>query len=98
MVKLGQKLSIPGKSNDKFIPVVTSAQGAGKKTVDTAAISSKPLVVAAGAYKTYRVEKGDTFTKIAALFHISPEKLAKINNISDPGKLKAGIEIKGPKE
>ncbi len=98
VVKLGQKLIIPGKSNDKSLPAAVSTQSAGKKTVNTAVISSKPLMTSAGAYKTYRVEKGDTFTKIAALFHISPEKLAKINDISDPGKLKAGMEIRVPKE
>jgi LysM repeat protein len=64
VVKLGQKLIIPGKSN----------------------------------YKVYRVTKGDTLNKIATLFHTTPEKLTKINDISDPRKLKTGMEIKVPKE
>ena len=98
VVKLGQKLFIPGKSNDKVLPVITSTQGASKQNVNTSITSPKPLVTSAGAYKPYRVGKGDTLTKIATLFHISPEKLAKINDISDPGKLKAGMEIKVPKE
>ncbi|MFA6292021.1 MAG: LysM peptidoglycan-binding domain-containing protein [Victivallales bacterium] len=94
VVKLGQKLIIPGKTAGRT-PV--SAANA-KKPVNVAVDPKKSSTAPAGNYKTYRVGKGDTLNKIAALFHTTPENLAKINDIGDPRKLKAGMEIKVPKE
>ena len=94
VVKIDQKLIIPGKSNDKTLLATVSR----KQPVNTVAVSPKPSANSAGDYKLYRVEKGDTLNKIATLFRTSPENLAKINNIGDPRKLKAGMEIKVPKE
>ena len=97
VVKIDQKLIIPGKSNDKPPVSTVNSQGSRKQPV-TVAISPKPSTASVGNYKVYRVGKGDTLNKIAALFRTSPENLAKINDISDPRKLKAGMEIKVPKE
>ena len=98
IVKIGQKLFIPGLSNDKTLPPAVNSQGTRKQPVNATTISSKPSTASVGNYKVYRVGKGDTLNKIAALFRTSPENLAKINDISDPRKLKAGMEIKVPKE
>jgi LysM repeat protein len=97
VVKIGQKLLIPGKSDDK-VSAAVNAQSIRRQPVNAGTISPKPSAASVGGYKVYRVGKGDTLTKIAAFFHISPEKLAKINDISDPRKLKSGMEIKVPKE
>ena len=97
VVKLGQKLIIPGKSGDKTVVPAVKPQGNTKQPVNTAVDSPKPSANS-GDYKSYRVEKGDTLNKIAVLFHTTPENLAKINDISDPRKLKSGMEIKVPKE
>ncbi|MCX6983148.1 MAG: LysM peptidoglycan-binding domain-containing protein [Lentisphaerae bacterium] len=98
VVKIDQKLTIPGKSNDKPLLATVNSQVSRKQPVNTVAVSSKPSAVSAGDYKLYRVGKGDTLNKIATLFRTSPENLAKINGIGDPRKLKAGTEIKVPKE
>ena len=98
VVKLGQKLIIPGKSGDKTLIPAVNPQSNIKQPINAAVDSPKQSVVSAGNYKAYRVGKGDTLNKIAVLFHTTPENLAKINDISDPRKLKAGMEIKVPKE
>ena len=96
VVKLGQKLIIPEKSNVK--PFSASNPQSSLKQPGNAPVTSPKPPATSGNYKTYRVEKGDTLNKIAALSHTSPENLAKINNIGDPRKLKVGTEIKVPKE
>jgi LysM repeat protein len=98
VVRLGQKLIIPGKSNDKAPVSTANMQNNLKQPVNANGASSKPSVPSAGEYKTYQVGKGDTLSKIATLFHTSPEKLSKMNNIGDPRKLKMGMELKIPKE
>lgn len=98
VVKLGQKLIIPGKSKDKTPVAVANPKDVGKQPDNAVKNSPKSSTPPVGAYKSYRVEKGDTLNKIAVLFHTSPEKLSKINDISDPRKLKVGMEIKVPKE
>ncbi len=98
VVKIGQKLIIPGKSDNKTLVSAANARDSQKQPANTTAISPKPSSGTVGAYKTHRVEKGDTLNKIASLSHTTPENLAKINNISDPRKLKVGMEIKVPAE
>jgi LysM repeat protein len=98
VVKIGQKLIIPGKSENKTLVSAVNTRDPQKQPISTTAISPKLLSGTTGAYKTYRVEKGDTLNKIAILSHTTPENLVKINNISDPRKLKVGMEIKVPRE
>lgn len=98
VVKLGQKLIIPGKSSDKTLVSDAHSRINPKPPANAVGPMQKPAATAAGNYKLYRVGKGDTLNKIATLFHTTPENLSKINNISDPRKLKTGMEIKVPKE
>ncbi|MDR1192171.1 MAG: LysM peptidoglycan-binding domain-containing protein [Verrucomicrobiales bacterium] len=48
------------------------------------------------AYQMYKIAPGDTLYKIARRFNTKPEAIARANNISDPSKLKVGVEIKVP--
>lgn len=98
VVKLGQKLIIPGKPVDKALVSDANSHINPKPPANAVGPVQKPAASAAGNYKLYRVGKGDTLNKISTLFHTTPENLSKINNISDPRKLKTGMEIKVPKE
>lgn len=71
MIKIGQKLDIPGSSE------VASVQE-----------SSIP--------GTYTVKKGDTLSKIARKFNTTTKRLVKLNGISDPNRLKIGMELRLP--
>jgi len=42
---------------------------------------------------TYQVQKGDNLTKIAKAYGTTVENLAKLNNISDPNKIKVGSSL-----
>jgi LysM repeat protein len=98
MIRVGQKLIITEKSNYKALVATINDQSNLKQPVNASGISEKLPAVSSDNCKSYHIEKGDTLNKIATLFRISPGKLAKFNNISDPRKLKVGMEIKVPKE
>jgi LysM repeat protein len=51
---------------------------------------------AAASFQSYKVAPGDTLWKIARQFNTKPDVIARANNISDPSKLKVGMEIKVP--
>ena len=93
------KIQTSSENDEKPPAAAVNAQSNMKQPANASVISSKqPSVPSAVEYKTYQVGKGDTLNKIATLFHTTPEKLAKMNNISDPRKLKTGMELKVPKE
>lgn len=47
-------------------------------------------------FTTYKIKPGDTLSEIAAKHNTTYQYLAKINNIADPNKIKAGATIKVP--
>lgn len=64
-------------------PISQVAEGNLAATVET-----KPL--------TYRVQKGDTLTRIGRLFGISHQELTRFNRLENPDLLQIGQEIKIP--
>lgn len=46
----------------------------------------------------YRVNRGDTLGSIAARFNVGTQKLAEINDLTDPNQLKAGQRVFIPKK
>lgn len=50
----------------------------------------------AGGSSSYRVRPGDTFWAIAQRHGTTPEKLMKANGISDPRRLRVGMDLKIP--
>jgi LysM repeat protein len=85
---------------------------AGATTAPTPARTPKPSVVTAqstaaaqptpkptktlAATRTYRVKSGDTLSGIAAKYHTTVTALMKLNNITDPRKLRVGQVLKIP--
>ncbi|MGH7959150.1 MAG: LysM peptidoglycan-binding domain-containing protein, partial [Opitutaceae bacterium] len=85
----GQKLIIPGKSTPAS--AIAPAAGATARTVDpltTAAIASAgPDVV------KHVVKSGETLGAIARRYGVRQGELAVANNISDPAKIRPGLEL-----
>ncbi|CAM2989322.1 LysM peptidoglycan-binding domain-containing protein [Rariglobus hedericola] len=87
-LKLGQKLTIPGKSG--AAPSAATAPSAAK-TVAPAA--SAP---AASAAVTHVVKAGETLGAIAKKYQVKVGEIATANNIADPTKLRVGQSLKIP--
>jgi nucleoid-associated protein YgaU len=70
------------------------------KAVDpTFADLDHDIQVDASAEKTYTVQPGDNLSKISKHFYGDANKYGKIaqaNNLADPDKIKAGMELKIP--
>jgi LysM repeat protein len=88
-VRVGQKLIIPAKSNPA--PSVTGP-------VETAA--TKPPVANApaprggrGASVKHTVKPGETLGAIARKYQVKVGEIATANNISDPAKIRPGMEL-----
>jgi len=47
-------------------------------------------------YRTYTVKPGDTLSGIASRYHTTVTAIAKLNNITDPSKLRVGQVLKIP--
>lgn len=88
--------------NGKFIRgycLPDYAKKAGKAASSTeskhaSGTAAKP--VSGTAEQTYKVQKGDTLSKIAAKFGTTYQKLASYNGIADPNKISVGQVIKIP--
>ncbi|MCR5281038.1 MAG: LysM peptidoglycan-binding domain-containing protein [Lactobacillus sp.] len=46
------------------------------------------------AYRTYKVQKGDTLNKISKKLKVTVNHLKTVNNIKNPDKIKAGMVLK----
>ena len=84
LLKQGQTLTIPAAK-----PLAKSATPEAKK-IET------PEKSIPGAARNYTVKKGETATSIAKALGVGVSDLLKINNISDPTKLRLGQSLKIP--
>ncbi|HVU23512.1 MAG TPA: LysM peptidoglycan-binding domain-containing protein [Opitutus sp.] len=90
MVKIGQKLIVPGKA--------MMAQPA--KVIDTTPAKPAAAAVAApkpsGAPVTHTVKPGETLGGIARKYQVKSGDIAVANNITDPAKIRAGMVLTIP--
>jgi len=89
MLKIGQKLQIPGASA-KAAP---AAQVASSAPAPVKPQAQAPAAQAQGSEKVYVVVKGDTLVKIARKYGTTAENLMQANNISDPSRLGIGQKL-----
>ena len=66
----------------------------GTQTVSTPAPAAQQALPAAN--RKYTVKSGDTFYKIAKAYKTTPDVVMKTNKISDPRKLKVGMQLMVP--
>ena len=89
VLKLGQKLVIPGKSMPKAsAPAATAAPAQ-----ETAAKSGESVATKSPAGMRHTVKSGETLGTIAQKYGVKQRDLALANNITDPAKLAAGKEL-----
>ena len=70
-----------------------AAQTVSTQTPQKAVPAQKALPAAT---RSYTVKSGDTFYKIAKAYKTTPDVVMKTNGISDPRKLKPGMQLKVP--
>jgi LysM repeat protein len=105
-LKAGQTLKLPAADGGASSMVADHQPAAShapvldeRPALRMGALPAPPAVsdsASSSAYQIYKVVSGDTLYKIARQFNTKPDVIAKINNISDPSKLKIGAEIKVP--
>jgi LysM repeat protein len=98
----GQKLIIPGKSltsktaeaapKAESAAVGAVAPAAGKASSASPAASSAAKPTAAGASK-HLVKSGESLSVIARQYGVRQAELMQANNITDPKKIRAGMEL-----
>jgi LysM repeat protein len=77
-------------------PLTLPPTGTAEPTIAIASPSPAPTPAAAPTptpkptFRTYTVRPGDTLSGIASRFHTTVTRLANLNNISDPSKLRVG--------
>jgi len=86
MIRVGQKLEIPEADSPASAPT-TSSSAPSTTTATT------PSASLSGNMTTHIVSRGDTPAKIAKMYDMSTSDLMRINNISDPRKLRIGQEL-----
>lgn len=83
VIYVGQKLDIPAIGASQATPSVATASAPS--------LSSSEQT---GNYPIYQVQSGDTLSDIAITAGMSVGDLMKMNNITDPRKLRAGQKLK----
>ena len=86
-LKVGQKLIIPGKS--------IAGAPAGAKSAAPAAAASEPAAGSKGPADSVKhtVKPGETLGAIARKYQVKMGDIATANNISDPAKIRPGMEL-----
>ncbi len=90
----GQKINIP--VNAKRMNLNKQVQASASKPAKNKAPKKK--FQRAKGVKNYRVQSGDSLTKLARRYNVSLQTLAKMNDISPLSDLYAGTTIKVPKK
>ncbi|MCP4397017.1 MAG: LysM peptidoglycan-binding domain-containing protein [bacterium] len=82
-IRIGQILKIPGGYVSLAEKSTTSSRSSSKSG-------------SSGSSSTYRIKKGETLIAIAKKHQTSVQTIERLNNISDPRKIKAGQSLKLP--
>jgi LysM repeat protein len=88
-VRVGQKLIIPSKAS----PTVNHAAAEPVAVTKASASDMKPAPRASGESVKHVVKSGETLGVIARKYQVSVGEIATANNISDPKKIRPGMEL-----
>ena len=94
---LGQKLVIPAGATKVVAPHASTTLASAGKATKTNGLSNQAEQVpaasgdsAAADGETYKVQNGESLYGIARKLNVKVSELARVNNISDPAKMKPG--------
>jgi len=73
-----------------------AAPAASEAKASESAKEGEQKAVASGDQKTYKIQSGDTFAKLAKKFNVSVDAIKAANPSANPSKLKIGQEIAIP--
>jgi LysM repeat protein len=89
VLKSGQKLLIPGKAASASVAAAANPAASAGKSALTVAPTPKPSAEAL----RHVVKSGETLSTIAKQYGVKQSDIAMANNITDPAKIRAGMEI-----
>ena len=89
VLKAGQKLLIPGKPGSASAAAAANPAASAGKSALTVAPTPKPSAEALH----HVVKSGETLSTIAKQYGVKQADIAMANNITDPAKIRAGMEI-----
>jgi LysM repeat protein len=75
------------------VPVDLSGAPKAKAIVEEDVATPSAAELAKDSGKTHLVKKGDTIVKIAKQYKVTQDDLMRVNSITDPTKLKAGVNL-----
>lgn len=106
LIRVGQKLKVPAREAAAPAQVAAAMPATTKPAppIQVAAAAPAPTPAKPAAAKTqtaqtgeservYVVSKGDTLWGISKRFKTAPERIARANRLSDPGRLKIGMKL-----
>ncbi len=85
----GQKLIIPGRPASPIAAAVANPVASQGRTAETIAPVTRP----AGNAMKHVVKSGETLGSIARAYGVKSSDIAVANSITDPAKVKAGVEL-----
>jgi membrane-bound lytic murein transglycosylase D len=99
MIRSGQKLIVyvPKKRVSKYKKINSMSFAEKQKMIGKEVVESQsqPVESSDGEYEYYTVKSGDTLWEIAKKFPgVTDTDIMRLNNISSPGKIKPGQQIK----
>ncbi len=96
-VRVGQKLIIPGKAVSHGASTATAEATTSKTTAGKSAAADTPAPArAAGESVKHVVKPGETLGAIARKYQVKVGEVATANNITDPAKIRPGMELTIP--
>jgi LysM repeat protein len=99
MIYAGQKLCIPGQAPTSYVEPATAAAPAPVMAVEASpapAAASPAATASAASGGSYRVQRGDTLSAIAAQHGTTVAILAQLNNLDNPNHIYAGQTLALP--
>ena len=95
---LGGKSNVSGRQQkNAFATHLKKAEGQKNGTTPASATTGKPSETANKGERSHTLKAGDTVWELAVkVYHVNPDEIIKLNNISDPRKLQIGQTLRIP--
>jgi rare lipoprotein A len=86
-----------GQQKTAFSTHLKRAEGQKNKPIPASGTLGKPSETAKESERSHTLKAGDTVWELAVkVYHVNPEEIIKLNNITDPRKLQIGRTLRIP--